>query len=109
MVPLHTPESAPGSPGSPLYGDSSKPSRVVVLCCDDLDQRWLVQRLALLGQLHLHSFQVGIELLLQEACELVEGRAAWLPQWEKGTIFLQYPGYRFEPWQRLVGAAGGQG
>jgi len=80
MVPLHTPESAPGSPGSPLSGDSSKPSRVVVLCCDDLDQRWLVQRLALLGQLHLRS-----------------------------KFFLQCPGYRFEPWQRLVGAVGGQG
>jgi len=53
---------------------------VVVLCCDDLDQRWLVQRLALLGQLHLRS-----------------------------KFFLQCTGYRFEPWQRLVGATGGQG
>jgi hypothetical protein len=82
---------------------------VVVPCCDELDQRWLVQRLALLVQLHLCSFQVGIELLLQGVCELVEGRAAWLPQGEKGKIFLQCPGYRFEPWQRLVGAVGGQG
>ena len=53
---------------------------MVVLCCDDLDQRWLVQRLALLGQLHLRS-----------------------------KFFLQCPGYRFEPWQLLVGATGGQG
>ena len=80
MVPLHTPESVPGSSGSPLSGDSSKPSQVVVLCCDDLDQRWMMQRPALLGRLHLRS-----------------------------KFFLQCTGYRFEPWQRLVGAAGGQG
>jgi hypothetical protein len=24
-----------------------------------------------------------------------------VPQWEKGKLFLQRTGYRYEPWQRL--------
>jgi hypothetical protein len=31
----------------------------------------------------------------------VAGRAARVPQWEKGKLFLQRTGYRYEPWQRL--------
>ena len=49
----------------------------------------------------VRSFHVGIELLLAGARELVEGRAAREPQWEKGKLFLQRTGYRYEPWQRL--------
>jgi len=49
----------------------------------------------------VRSFQIGIELLLQGARELVEGRAARVPQWEQGKLFLQRTGYRYEPWQRL--------
>jgi methionyl-tRNA formyltransferase len=49
----------------------------------------------------VRSFHVGIELLLAGARELVEGRAARVPQWEKGKLFLQRTGYRYEPWQRL--------
>jgi len=49
----------------------------------------------------VRSFDVGIELLLQGARQLVEGRAARVPQWEKGKLFLQRTGYRYEPWQRL--------
>ena len=49
----------------------------------------------------VRSFHLGIDLLLQGARELVEGRAARVPQWEKGKLFLQRTGYRYEPWQRL--------
>ena len=49
----------------------------------------------------VRSFHVGIELLLAGARELVAGRAARVPQWEKGKLFLQRTGYRYEPWQRL--------
>jgi methionyl-tRNA formyltransferase len=49
----------------------------------------------------VRSFHVGIELLLAAARELVAGRAARVPQWEKGKLFLQRTGYRYEPWQRL--------
>jgi methionyl-tRNA formyltransferase len=49
----------------------------------------------------VRSFHLGIELLLEAARELVEGRAQRVPQWEKGKLFLQRTGYRYEPWQRL--------
>ena len=49
----------------------------------------------------VRSFHVGIELLLEGARELVEGRAARVPQWEQGKLFLKRTGYQYEPWQRL--------
>jgi len=44
MAPLAAPGSDRGSPESPLTGGASHPTRVAVLCCEGLYQRWLVQR-----------------------------------------------------------------
>lgn len=49
----------------------------------------------------VRSFDVGINLLLESARDLVEGRALRVSQWEKGKLFLQRTGYHYEPWQRL--------
>lgn len=49
----------------------------------------------------VRSFDVGINLLLEGARDLVEGRAQRVRQWEKGKLFLQRTGYHYEPWQRL--------
>ena len=51
--------------------------------------------------LDVRSFAIGIDLLLEGARELVAGTAQRVPQWEKGKLFLQRTGYRYEPWQRL--------
>ena len=50
----------------------------------------------------LRSFHLGIELLLTAALDLARGRAARVPQWERGKLFLQRTGYHYEPWQRLT-------
>jgi folate-dependent phosphoribosylglycinamide formyltransferase PurN len=49
----------------------------------------------------VRSFDVGINLLLEGARDLVEGRALRVRQWEQGKLFLQRTGYHYEPWQRL--------
>jgi methionyl-tRNA formyltransferase len=49
----------------------------------------------------VRSFDVGINLLLEGARDLVEGRAQRVRQWEAGKLFLQRTGYHYEPWQRL--------
>jgi folate-dependent phosphoribosylglycinamide formyltransferase PurN len=49
----------------------------------------------------VRCFDVGINLLLEGARDLVEGRAPRVSQWEKGKLFLQRTGYHYEPWQRL--------
>lgn len=49
----------------------------------------------------VRSFDLGIDLLLQGARDLVEGRALRVRQWEEGKLFLQRTGYHYEPWQRL--------
>jgi hypothetical protein len=50
----------------------------------------------------VRSFHTGIELLLEAAQDLVQGRADRVPQWEKGKLFLRRTGYHYEPWQRLA-------
>jgi folate-dependent phosphoribosylglycinamide formyltransferase PurN len=50
----------------------------------------------------VRSFHLGVELLLQAAHQLVEGRAQRVPQWERGKLFLRRTGYDYEPWQRLA-------
>jgi hypothetical protein len=50
----------------------------------------------------IRSFHVGVELLLQAAHQLVEGRAQRVPQCERGKPFLRRTCYDYEPWQRLA-------
>jgi methionyl-tRNA formyltransferase len=50
----------------------------------------------------VRSFHTGIELLLAAVGDLARGRAARVPQWEKGKLFLRRTGYHYEPWQRLA-------
>ncbi|MFM7170469.1 MAG: formyl transferase [Cyanobium sp.] len=51
--------------------------------------------------IEVRSFDVGIQLLLEAARDLVEGKAPRVGQWEKGKLFLKRTGYHYEPWQRL--------
>jgi hypothetical protein len=53
---LHAPGSDPGSPESAPSGGGTPSTRVVVLCCDGLYQRWLVQQASQMFDL------VGVEL-----------------------------------------------
>lgn len=51
--------------------------------------------------LDIRTFDTGIDALLSAAQQLDEGRAARVPQWELGKLFLQRTGYSYEPYLRL--------
>lgn len=47
------------------------------------------------------NFRLGIDLMVVALRQLAEGRAARVPQWEKGKLFLRRTGYVYEPSLRL--------
>lgn len=49
----------------------------------------------------IRSFDTGIEALLDAAKQLAAGRAARVPQWESGKLFLRRTGYVYEPGLRV--------
>ncbi len=48
------------------------------------------------------NFRLGIDLMLVAVHQLAEGRAARVPQWEKGKLFLRRTGYVYHPSQRVA-------
>ena len=55
-----------------------------------------------LEMIDARSFHLGIEMLVRAAHQLQSGRAARVPQWEQGKLFLRRTGYVYEPYHRLL-------
>jgi folate-dependent phosphoribosylglycinamide formyltransferase PurN len=47
------------------------------------------------------GFRFGFDLMLEALRQLASGRAARVPQWEEGRLYLRRTGYIYEPWVRV--------